>query len=237
MTEIQQLFEMVRDSRKYPDSIVPIAGEIKKKAFFPGGSGIFDESAKISNKKIMVLGQDFDTYQNFLESLNSEKENIETNKTWIVLLKLLESCKIDPHDCFFTNVIPGARINGSNKGKSPAFKEKDFLDFCNEVFLAQLNIQKPQVILILGLHVARFLADQTKWYPKSKLKNFGEADRAGLSVVRDVKISDERRTTLILLVHPSLRSANLRHRKLNQQSGADPEPELITNELKRIHYH
>ena len=58
MTEIEYLFDELKQYQKYP-TMEMVTGEIKGHSFFPAGKGTFDNSETISNKKIMILGQDW----------------------------------------------------------------------------------------------------------------------------------------------------------------------------------
>lgn len=65
MNEIKLLFERL-DNFTYPDNMKLVKGEIVGEAFFPGGRGLINTNDNtISNKKIMILGQDFDCETNF----------------------------------------------------------------------------------------------------------------------------------------------------------------------------
>ena len=227
-TELEHLFEEIRNNNFYPESMNRIAGEIKGVAFFPGGRGTFDNSESISDKPIMIVGQDFDSYKNFTRSLNSGCENIDKNPTWKNIRLLLKNCGIDPKDCFFTNAILGARNQPRNTGKSPAFSDDMFLEYCKDFFHKVLEIQKPKLILVLGIQVARYLSTfNEKLANWADIKTFRQVDENYLSVKKKVIISPNCETTLVLLVHPSFRKLNVKHRRFQQFIAESAEIEMI----------
>ncbi len=213
MTEIELLFNKI-DKYPYPETMLKVCGEIKGRAFFPGGKGTFDNSNNISDKRIMILGQDFDCEKNFNISLVNGEEDIKKNPTWRNLLEFLnKELKISSKDCFFTNAILGIRKGDKSTGKSPAFKNKVFIKNCQEFFMYQLEIQKPMAIFVLGKYVAEFLsaisAELKSW---SKIKNFKTIDKQNNQIKKNVVFNKDVRTNLVLLLHPSFRKVNLRYR-------------------------
>jgi len=205
-----------------------IAGKIKGTAFFPGGRGTTDGSETISNKPIMVLGQDFDTVEKFNKDVEADEEDMEKNATWNNLRKLLKECDFKLNDCFFTNVILGARNNSKATGKSPAFKDKEFISYCRKFFLKQLETQKPKLILVLGKEVAMFLGQYGgKLEVWKKIINFQSVDEAGNQIIRDATFPNGITTNLVLLVHPSYRPVNVKRRRFNGLDGIDAEVEMI----------
>lgn len=164
----------------------------------------------------MILGQDFDTLEAFEKAKKSGAEDIHKNPTWRNLLGFLKDCGISPEDCFFTNAIMGARKNGKNSGRSPAWKDKEFLEACRVFFLEQLEAQQPELILVLGKEPARFLSplnnDLAFW---KKNQTFVKIDVAGEQVKKRVRFSNGHIADLVLLTHPSFRPSNVHRRKYN----------------------
>jgi len=70
MTEIKNLINEIKQYKNYPTTMDIATGEIPLTAFFPGGSGTFNNSETISDKKIMVLGQDWGMKQWYGEDKN-----------------------------------------------------------------------------------------------------------------------------------------------------------------------
>ncbi|WP_170170185.1 uracil-DNA glycosylase family protein [Hymenobacter perfusus] len=222
----------------------PVAGEVKGRAFFPGGKGTFDDSSIISDKPIMVVGQDFDVEANFSKAEAAGQENIKQNPTWRNLLALLEEVRISPQSCFFTNAIMGVRVDLSpgsqnkqkNTGDSPAFKHPDFIIECQDFFLKQLEMQRPRLILVLGKMPAKFLATMVEdLRPWKQLQTITEIDNAGQQLMCDATFSNDVKTTLVLLTHPSFRHLNIQKRRYkNNLTGAEAELEMLKDALKTI---
>ena len=232
MTEIDILLTQARNLA-YPASMMPALQMIKGRAFFPGGSGVLDNSMTVSDKPIMVLGQDFDTATHYEKSLLDEKE---CNPTWTNLLNLLKQAGINQHQCFFTNAIMGVRATGKNTSKSPAFKAPDFLQACRQFFLDQLRVQQPKLVLVLGKMPAEFLATMAEdLRPWKKLQTITDIDNADQQLVRDVTFTNNIKTTLALLTHPSFRHLNIHKRRYKTDfTGAEAELETLKEALKTL---
>jgi uracil-DNA glycosylase len=121
---------------------------------------------------------------------------------------------------------------GKGTGKSPAFKEKAFIKDCQDFFLKQLEAQKPKIILVLGKHVAEFIAplsEELKFW--GKIKNFEHVDSQNQQVI-NTTFTNDLNTTTVLLTHPSFRFANVGRRKFNSLEGNIAELEMIKTALK-----
>lgn len=216
----------------YPPSMAPIQG-IPGKAFFPGGRGVWRAGdTDIAGKKYMVLGQDFDTLEAFERAKAAGSEDVQKNATWRNLLVFLDACGIAYDDCFFTNVIMGARREGSNSGRSPAFKDKAFIEACREFFLMQVKAQKPVLILVLGKEPARFLSalsDHLKEWKQEQ--TFSQMDSAKEQVKQDVVFENGITSNLVVLTHPSFRLSNVHRRCFGNEKGHSAEVAMI-NSLK-----
>jgi hypothetical protein len=140
MDEIQSLFNKI-EKLSYPGSMRMAKGEIEGLAFFPGGKGTFSNGNTVSDKDIMILGQDFDCETNFAISKKNKKEDINKNPTWRNLLAILKEVDISPDNCFFTNAILGVRKGSLGTGKSPAFRDPNFIKDCQNFFLNQIETQ------------------------------------------------------------------------------------------------
>jgi uracil-DNA glycosylase len=223
MTDIEKLFAYI-DTISYPDSIKKVAGGIQGIAFFPGGKGTFDNSDILSNKSIMILGQDFDCEKNYQVSFNNRQEDTNKNPTWRNLQNLLKSIDKSPNDCFFTNAIMGVRNGEISTGKSPGFKDKKFLQDCQNLFLYQIKIQKPKAIFVLGKYTAEFLAptsDQlSDW---EKISNFVTLDKKNIQIKKDVIFNNGVKSNLIILTHPSFQHLNVHRRSFNNFIGIEAE--------------
>ncbi|MFZ4799973.1 MAG: uracil-DNA glycosylase family protein [Bacteroidia bacterium] len=219
MKNLNELFEQI-DRINYPMTMKKINGEIQGLAFFPGGKGTFNNDDNISNKSVMVLGQDFDCEKNYIKTLKNGKEDIVKNPTWRNLLNLLKEVEILPENCFFTNSIMGIRKGEISTGKSPAFKDEKFIEECQKILLNQIELQKPKVIFILGKHVAEFIAPISKnlndW---SKLKNYKTIDDGNLQIKKSVVFSNGIKSNLVILTHPSFRPQNIHRRTFENSTG------------------
>lgn len=230
-SEIDYLREKMKNIDNYPEGIEQI--EYKNEAyingisFFPGGRGLFiDGDETISNKDIMIIGQDFDTKENFLKARAVGKEDVEKNRTWKTLLKLLQGCKVNENKCFFTNIIVGLRKGTKNTGKSIAFKNKGFLKKNSAFFKEQLICQKPKNILLLGYYPAFFLADTIlpdkleSWRTYKTLSAFYKNKNSLKKNVLFDFDGNKFSANILVIPHPSMLNSNLKyvyHEKLNSK--------------------
>jgi uracil-DNA glycosylase len=215
MTDIKKLLGRI-DAIKYPADMKMIRGEVRNRAFFPGGKGTYDENDDtLSNKDIMILGQDFGTESSFEKVRKQKFGDKKTDATWRNLLAFLEEVGIHPSRCFYTNAIMGVRRTGKIIGKAPAFKDKGFIKQCHEFFLYQLEIQQPKIILVLGKQVAQFISplfDEKNDYGWERIHNYKTIDTDRKAVISKATFKNKRESTLVLLTHPSLRHVTARHR-------------------------
>lgn len=185
-------------------------------AFFPVGRGLWEDGdTSLSNKKVMVLGQDFGTVQDVREKvLPQGKESVTGNPTWRNLISVLQSAGIREEDCFFTNAIMGLRLDGKNTDTPSAFKHPAFLAACRAFFIEQLKAQKPKVILTLGFWPIHFLREglsaklTRRWGAFKKITPIVSAEEH--SVIREVVFEaiPDYKTNIVALIHPSLRGVN-----------------------------
>jgi hypothetical protein len=226
MTDIDTLFQQV-DTFPYADTMKPVKNEIPGRAFFPVGNGTFNINDKtISDKDVMILGQDFDCDTNFCKVVQAGQEDIKKNPTWRNLLSFLESVDTAPDNCFFTNAILGVRKGDIGTGKSPAFKDKSFIQNCQKFLLFQLEIQKPKAIFVLGKYVAQFLASTSQdlnfW---NRIPNFAAVDKERRQII-SATFDNGIKSNLVLLTHPSYRPVNVHRRTYLQYFGHDAEIEM-----------
>jgi len=236
MTDFEKLKFELNKVNSYPDEMQKIFAEIKGRAFFPGGRGTFQNDETIANKSIMVLGQDFDTKSKYEAAKENGEEDLEKNKTWNNLHKLLIAANIQLEVCFFTNAIMGVRaLTEEATGKSPGFKDKSFVKDCQEFFFYQLQLQKPKVILVLGLNVANFLSDTaTDLSDWRNIPNFESVDNAKQQIKPNVKFNNGIVTNVALLMHPSARKYNLDARKYKDAIGIQAQAKIIHDAYKSI---
>lgn len=238
MKEIDLLFTKLNEYTDYPTSVSNKNGEIKYRAFFPAGNGIYGGSNSFPKNGIMILGQDWGTEKGYDEDLKRGGEP-ENYPTWKNILKFLEATGLSTDYCFFTNVFMGLRKEGTAYGRFPAFnnkpENKKYLDNCKEFFLYQIEIQKPKLILVLGLRVAEFLAEVSgqlsSW---SKINNFKSIDENNNQIKRDIVFNNGVVSNLILLMHPSCRKYNLDTRKYNGETGNNAQIKMTKELLQHI---
>ena len=212
---VEDLFSRAKDL-DYPDGLAPVPEMIQGTAFFPGGAGLWRERLggclpEMPYGKVMVLGQDFGSEQNYSTSFHVGHE-LDT-PTWLELSLLLERAMITPKDCFFTNAYMGLRTGRSSTGPSPGTrKENDgFRERCQTFLLEdQIAVQQPRLLLLLGLEVVKFIAplspDLTGW---RRARSWRNLDAAG-PVKHGVRFGDgAARAAVVALLHPSLRGPNL----------------------------
>lgn len=234
MNEISKLLKL-QSEIKYPADITPLRGKIGRVSFFPGGKGTYDNSDAISDKDIMILGQDWGNISFYSENSHDTIIYPEKDATWRYLLAFLGHVKlnIDPFKCFFTNAIMGARSNEVKiTGRSPAFKYPEFIDACRNFFLMQIQVQQPKVILVLGINTARFLSDTAPglrcW---NDLTGFKQIQDDTIQVRMNVAFNNNIVSNLALLMHPSFRNVNLRHRIYQGLQGNDAEVQMVRDAL------
>jgi uracil-DNA glycosylase len=122
----------------------------------------------------------------------------------------------------------GVRERDKGTGKSPAFKDTNFIEDCQKFFLYQIEIQKPKAILVLGKFTAQFLAKTSEqlacW---STIKNFSELDKTNNQVKIGTTFKNNIKSNLVLLTHPSFRPVNISRRAFAQLTGHDAEMEML----------
>ena len=226
MTDFQ-LLKAELHKLHYPPTMSEALCEVAGLAFFPGGKGTYDNSETISDKDIMVLGQDFGHEKYYADVVKDGKESETGSKTWSNLLRILDELAIDRNNCFYTNAIMGVRRQGKMTGKSPAFKDERFVEECRRLLLKQIEIQKPKTIFVLGKETAHFLPPLAEeLQPWKKLGSFSVIDNDGIHTIK-VKFSNGVKCTAVLLTHPSYRHVNVRLRRFQNFGGNDAELAMI----------
>ena len=147
----------------YPRGVIPIpTPKIAGTAFFPGGSGLYLEGDGQSKVEFplhgaMVLGHNFDSEAGFGESVNRGKEKLSTG-AWGRLLKLLAGAEVPVARCFFTNAFMGL-CEGDDSFDYSGRAHGAFRTACSAFLRAQIEFQRPRLILTLGRHVPPILAE------------------------------------------------------------------------------
>jgi uracil-DNA glycosylase family 4 len=230
MTDIELLKSELEKINSYPPIFTKVQCEISGIGFFPGARGLWsDGDAKISDKPIMIIGHDFGAERDYKLSCERGHENL-TALTWNNLVKMLSFYGIEKEECFFTNAIMGVRSEGSAIGKSPAFDYPEYLSDCKSFLIKQIEIQKPKLILVLGLHLLGFMATvSAELSAISKIKSYKKLDQERQSSFEGISFLDLEgfKTNVVFLTHPTYRHLNIDNRVFRDFKGAQAELELI----------
>ncbi|MDP3070830.1 MAG: hypothetical protein Q8N18_11105 [Opitutaceae bacterium] len=128
-----------------------------------------------------------------------------------ILLDLLNEAKIPIEDCFFTNALFGVREGEKNTGASPGWKDSNFADGCAKAMNAQIAAVRPRGIVCLGRDAPALLARlMSECEPWKTAKSFKAIDAAHSAVVGVTSLPGI--NVAAILLHPSFRRANARHR-------------------------
>jgi hypothetical protein len=232
-----QLWSAHHPQNGYPDGVEPVPEPIPGLAFFPGGWGLWGAKPNVALPPmpvggIMVLGHDFHSRSGYDESFRLGGERM-TLPTWRNLLALLDEAGIPRDTCFFTNLYMGLRTGNQTTGIFPGASDLQFRRHCQDFLLVQLGIQRPRLVITLGIQVPPVvgeLSDQlAPWATKAGIRHI---DRVGaLRTGVEFRALSGFSTTVVALLHPSLRHASLRHRHYGDLVGADAELALLRDAL------
>jgi hypothetical protein len=178
--------------------------------FFPGCTGLYKSEDDFDSKPVMVLGQDFgnESVYGFLD-LRGE---VDKSVTWRHLKTLLSDIHIKPEQCFFTNAYMGLRKTDREvAGPVTALlkKAKGFADQCQTFFLYQLQVIKPELVLVMGKEPAGFIAEVFPdalgaWKEIGNLKDFYQKPD---QISYEVEF-EGRKIQFLFAMHPSMSSSN-----------------------------
>ncbi|MBL7981938.1 MAG: hypothetical protein JNL52_09035 [Flavobacteriales bacterium] len=223
-------------NEEYPKGVLPIPAPIAGTAFFPGGHGLWmdKEVPFFPDGGIMILGHDFHSKEEYEASRKRGEEDLNA-PTWRNLRSLLETAEVPLQQCFFTNFFMGLRAGKETTGPFPGRKDPAFVQRCSEFFLYQLRIQRPRAVVVLGSEVPSLIAPLAPQLKPWRNARLGDIDRAGATRVEGVQFADGLpQCTVVSLIHPSLRHANLRHR--TKALGRDAHM-VEVEMLKALHGH
>jgi hypothetical protein len=236
MTDIESLRLELKKITSYPPIFKEINCGVSGVGFFPGARGLWrDEDECLSDKPVMILGHDFGAEKDYDLSVKRGEENLKA-LTWKNLYEMLSDFKIETNECFFTNAIMGVRTEGSAVGKSPAFKYPEYLNDCKSFLVRQIDIQRPKVIIVLGLHLLGFISDMSlELLQVSKIKTYKKLDQNNLSGFMDIAFDglDNYRTNIVFITHPTYRHLNVENRKYNNLIGIEAESKLFNQYYQR----
>jgi len=236
---VDRLFDKLREVAPYPSGVCAVPDRIAGKAFFPGGDGLWKEDRQTERPampvgRVMVLAHNFDSVQGFQRS---RKRGYEKNSTWTHLRALLEIAGIGLGECFFTNFYMGLKVGRSSRGKFPGAFDPEFVLRCRRFLLEQLSVQRPAVILALGTHVPRQLAEVAEnlpeWRGVTTLKALDETGYPKKSRVRFRGVPSVQ-ATVVALVHPSYRLRNVHRRHYAGKHGEAAELLMIREAVQEV---
>ena len=239
----REMNELVPSALYHPAQVVQISGLILGTAFFPGGYGLYLEerdrnAVKFPFGGVMILGHNFDSETGFTQSLKRGKENLNKG-TWGSLRRLLKGAGVPDDECFFTNAFMGLCEGDDNK-KYKGRGNPDFRAGCLKFLKAQIRIQRPRLILTLGLKVPPLLAaastDLSEWRghlsrrscdPELHLKDL---DRAPIFNKARIGMNDGSFHTAVVtaIAHPSDR----RNGENREPSGFPPKKTVETELIR-----
>lgn len=228
MDDIDYLIALLSDI-EYPPGIRGVTpGRIQRVAFFPGGTGLI-QGRVLPRHGTLVLGHNFYNVASYEQSVQQTRE-IGRNPTWANLLPFLQRCCISPSDCFFTNAMLGLIETNSATGSHPGHRKPEFRAACRRVLSASIERQQPRLILALGMPATRMLGEVIPGLEAwSKATTFPRFD-AGRMCEAGLDLSCPKSGTplaAVVLVHPSFRASNLRHRSFENLIGDEAEVAMV----------
>jgi len=127
----------------------------------------------------------------------------------------------------------GLRAGTATTGMFPGASDPAFVAHCQNFFLEQLRAQRPSLVLTLGVHVPSVIGalspELAPWAGSRGLKHLDVVGPVQTGTTfRGVK---DLRTTVVALIHPSLRHASLRHRRYGAAAGAEAELAMLRDGL------
>jgi hypothetical protein len=238
MNPAEELWELHSPDSGYPPGVLAVPTPIVGTAFFPGGFGLWNPSGRLPLPRfpiggVMVLGHDFHSEEGYRESVDRGCES-GNQPTWRNLLQLFQRVEILPEDCFFTNVFMGLRAGSETTGVFPGASNEAFVQHCKHFLLRQLETQRPSLVITLGITAPWILSSLSP-------QLFAWAERPGLRYLNTNPVQGRVSfrglpdffTTVVAIIHPSLRSASLRHRTFQGLAGDAAEIGMLTEAKKR----
>lgn len=138
----------------YGPKAVKVHRRVEGTAFFPGGIGLWrglephgEAPANFPRCPIMILGHNFDKVAG-LEASWVRGVEVMGGATWLILLRYLETAKVDKPDCFFTNVLVGLQ---PVKSPGKVIAAEEYFEQCRAFLHLQIARVKPRVVATLGI--------------------------------------------------------------------------------------
>ena len=180
----------------------------------------------------MILGQDFDRVDSYQQSVIRGYEQANGG-TWYHLIPMLHAAGLALEDCFFTNFFMGVRRSKKATGLCPGARDPGFVKECGQFLGEQIHEHRPRLIIVLGIIVPRFLArtnltsEVSRW---AKCDTFRKIDATG-PLIKQARFGASDSATVAVVVHPSYRRVNLRHRQYVGLRGEEAELKLLQDAL------
>ncbi len=217
----------------YPVGVLAVPKPIRGTAFFPGGYGLWnpnptEQLPEFPIGGVMVLGHDFHSEVGYLKSLCRGFED-PMQPTWRNLRALLNDAEINLSCCFFTNAYMGLRAGPNAVGMFPGEADPEFVTHCRTFLVRQIEVQRPSLIVTLGMHVPAILAPLSpvlgSWVGVRRITHLDAVGPLQTNVC--ISAVPGFKTTVVALVHPSMRHASVRHREYDGYFGAEAEMMML----------
>ena len=198
--------------------------------------GTYVVGADLPVQGIMILGNNFDNRNGYERAMKRGTELADpvTNPTWKNLLSLLQQVKISIEECFFTNAFMGITDSKSNLGVHEGHSDPPFCSGCRKIFLHSLELQRPRLLITLGLPALKFVVslsgehDAVQW-----ARSWSSIDA---SPRKEIRIPEYSKPVAIApLVHPSYRDLNVKRRKCGKFEGEKAERVMLIEAIERTH--
>ncbi len=153
----------------------------------------------------MILGQDQDREGGLARS--KKKGDERYSPTWKNMQALFGKAGMSMETCFFTNFIMGVRQQSNrNTGPSPALAHPAFMRASAALFMEQIKVQKPQVIITLGMIPFQLLSlvSTDLRYRAVGVETFEDLAARDMLINTGVVFDDDQRTTITVvpICHP-----------------------------------
>ena len=155
----------------YPDDVTPVTQRLPGTAAFAAGAGLWRPAGThdlpdFPYGGLMVLGHNLDTETGYRSALESGVSHGDPSvpgqrmmSTWAGLYKLIDRAGVRRTDFFFTNAFVGLMKGDSNIGKFTRQATAEYTAWRREFLAYQVNVMRPQAVLVLGTHACDDVAD------------------------------------------------------------------------------
>jgi uracil-DNA glycosylase len=212
VSQLRETMNAIVPPDLYPSGVVPVPNPtIAGTGFYPGAAGLYLEERDPAGVDfpfggVMVLGHNFDSEAGFDASVRRGREKL-TGGTWGTLSRLLRDAAIPCEQCFFTNAFMGL-CRGDDSLDYRGRRHAAFRSACRSFLREQIGVQRPCLILTLGLHVPPIMAelspDLSAWIGPAL--HLSDIDAVPLVRSAGFAMADgsTHRATVVPIAHPSL---------------------------------